>query len=234
MTFKLLLAMKDSTLCPPLEAALGKSGFEVLLATTSAEALQLINLERPAYIILDSMLQETGGLRLCKIIRASPEMLGTRIIMIGETGDMAERIRALDAGADDYLARPVVIEELLARIATLQGHQSKTQASRILQAGTIKMVPEEWAVYVEGNPVDLTEKEYRLLHELMQVKGRVLTRESLLERVWGHQKGFNLETRTVDVHMSRLRNKLGRSANNIVTVRNIGYRINLAPEWLEQ
>jgi len=94
------------------------------------------------------------------------------------------------------------------------------------------MVPEQWLVFVDGESVNLTEKEYRLLQELMEVRGRVLTRETLLERVWGHQKSFNLETRTLDVHMSRLRTKLGSSASSIITVRNVGYRMNVAPEWL--
>ena len=94
------------------------------------------------------------------------------------------------------------------------------------------MVPERWLVYVANEGVNLTEKEYRLLRELMEARGRVLTRETLLERVWGHQKAYKLETRTLDVHMSRLRSKLGQSASNIITVRNVGYRMNVAPEWL--
>jgi len=233
LTAKLLLVMNDSTQYLPLEADLDMSGFDVSWATSCYEALRRINLDKPSFIILDILLQGIGGTRLCKIIRANPEMTESRIIMIGDSVDQKEKMTALDAGADDYLVKPITAKELLAKISGMQRHHPDAPTFRVLQAGTIKMVPEEWVVYVSGNPVDLTEKEYRLLHELLQVKGRVLSRESLLERVWGHQKVINLETRTVDVHMSRLRNKLGSSASSIITVRNVGYRINVSSEWLK-
>jgi DNA-binding response OmpR family regulator len=232
MTQKVILALQDSILYLPLETALRESGFRVMLATNSTEAIRLINLEKPEFTIIDRTLQEAGGIRLCRNIRANPEMAETRTIILGENNDLAERILALEAGSDDYLAKPFAIEELLARITALQRRHPSARVNEVLLAGTIKMVPAEWLVYVAGIPVNLTEKEYRLLHELLQVKGRVLSRESLLEKVWGHRKVSNLDTRTVDVHMSRLRNKLGNSASSIITVRNIGYRINAVSEWV--
>lgn len=126
------------------------------------------------------------------------------------------------------------MEVLLARIDELQNRRPATNGERVLTAGAIKMVPEQWLVYAGGKPIDLTEKEFRLLRELMEVKGRVLTREALMRQVWGHQKSFDVETRTLDVHMSRLRAKLRSAASNIITVRNVGYRMNVVPEWLSK
>lgn len=95
-----------------------------------------------------------------------------------------------------------------------------------LKAGTIEMLPEQWDVFVDNTPVHLTATEYRLLQILLEVEGRVVTREALMEQVWGHDKATELESRTLDVHMSRLRHKLGANADEIITVRNVGYRIN--------
>ena len=210
-----------------------EAGFAVIHANNSNEVMRQINLQKPEFVIVERSIQQVGGIRLCKNIRANPDMAETRTIMLGESNDLAERILALDAGSDDYLAKPFAIEELLARIAALQRRHPAAKSTEMLRAGNIRMVPSEWMAYVSDVEISLTEKEYRLLYELLQVKGRVLSRESLLERVWGHRTLSNLETRTVDVHMSRLRTKLGGSGSSIITVRNIGYRINLASDWLQ-
>jgi two-component system, OmpR family, phosphate regulon response regulator PhoB len=230
LKLKVLLALQDETPYIPLEAALGESGLHASLATNSNDALRLTTLEKPDFVVIDRMLPDSGGIRLCRNIRANPELAETRIIMLGESDDLNERILSMEAGSDDYIVKPFAIEELLVRITALQRRHPLGKAEQTLTAGSIKMIPTEWAVYVDGIPVHLTETEYRLLHELLQVKGRVLTRESLLERVWGYQKVHNLETRTLDVHMSRLRTKLGSAGSNIITVRNVGYRIDTATE----
>jgi DNA-binding response OmpR family regulator len=232
LKLKVLLALQDSALYPTLEAALGESGLDAVHAPNTNEALRLVNQEKPDLVAIDRMLPDSGGIRVCRSIRSNPELAETRIIMLGESDDLSDRILSMEAGSDDYMVKPVSLEELLVRITALQRRHPLGQPDQVLMAGTIKMIPAEWVVYVEGNPVHLTATEYRLLQELLQVKGRVLTRESLLERVWGYQKVHSLETRTLDVHMSRLRTKLGASGCNIVTVRNIGYRIDIVTEWL--
>jgi DNA-binding response OmpR family regulator len=182
---------------------------------------------------VDSAIADIGDILLCKSIRTELNMPETSVIRLSEPQSGPDNIPpAPHNGVDADLQRPFAMEELLAKVAELQGRQTSNNDRRVLTAGAIKMIPEQWLVYVDGESVNLTEKEYRLLQELMEVKGRLLTRETLLERVWGHQKSSNLETRTLDVHMSRLRTKLGSSASNIVTVRNVGYRMNLAIEWL--
>lgn len=175
-----------------------------------------------------------GGIRLCRRIRRGQGELEHRIIMLITPEDLANSIQPKDMGADDYLVKPFDMGDLLTRIAALQHALRLDRFNDVLKVGTIEMVPEQWVVYVDEKVVELTEIEYRLLLELMKGKGRVLTRETLMERIWGHAKAYNLETRTLDVHMSRLRSKLGISAENIITVRNVGYRINVIPTWLNQ
>lgn len=233
LTLNLALAVKHGALHLRLQQALENVGFNVALVNDSTALLSLLEAMRPAFILLEWRLKDMGALGVCRMVRTNPALKDTRIIILGEAGDHGGGMTvALEAGADDYLARPYDVDDILARIAALQRQPASAHVSRVLKAGGIRMLPDEWVVYVEGKTVNLTEIEYRLLHELLQVKGRVLTREFLLERVWGHQKAFKIETRTVDVHMSRLRNKLGSCARNIMTVRNIGYRINLASDWM--
>ena len=231
-SLKVLLAVRDDYHYQPLKSALQQSGYIVTVTNNSMETLRIIYEEHPDIVILDSLLPEIGAIRICKNVRADPESAGIKVIILSDNKDITERIQALDAGSDDFLVKPFEMEVLLAKVSALQRKTPTGKLTHVLKAGTIEMVPEQWVVYVDGVPVNLTEKEYRLLQELLEVKGRVLSRESLLERVWGHQKNFNLETRTVDVHMSRLRNKLGSSGDNIITVRNVGYRINVSLDWL--
>jgi DNA-binding response OmpR family regulator len=135
----------------------------------------------------------------------------------------------MDIRVDDFLVKPVEVDEVVEKLASMKVRLSAGKSKPVLKSGDIEMLREQWTVYVGGGPVNLTEKEYRLLQELLEANGRVLTRDTLLERVWGPQSA-NIESRTLDVHMCRLRRKLGRSARNIVTVRNVGYRISVFPE----
>lgn len=213
-----------------IESALRGAGFEVFIASDRKSALRSINEKNPQVIIVDSALPDIDDIILC--IRTEMDMLETTIISLSEPQSGPGIAPAPEIAVDVDLKRPVVMEELLAKIVELQSRLPATNGRRVLTAGAIKMFPEQWLVYVDGESVNLTEKEYRLLQELMEVKGRVLTRETLMQRVWGYQRSFDLETRTLDVHMSRLRAKLGSSASNIITVRSVGYRINVVPEWL--
>lgn len=215
-----------------IESALSRAGFEVSLASDRQGAVRSINEQNPQFIIVESDLPDIDDLLLC--IRTEMDMSETRIISLSKPRSGLDIAPAPELAVDVDLQRPVVMAELLARIAELQNRPPATNGRHVLTAGAIQMFPEQWLVYVDGEAVDLTEKEYRLLQELMEVKGRVLTRETLMQRVWGYQKSFDLETRTLDVHMSRLRAKLGSAASNIITVRSVGYRMNVVPEWLSR
>jgi two-component system alkaline phosphatase synthesis response regulator PhoP len=229
---RVLLVLLDEQQCLLIESALRSAGFEVSIALERNNALRLMNEENPQVIIVDSTIPGLDAILLWKGIRVEMNMPETSVICLSEARSGSDTPPEPHIEVDAELQRPFVMEELMSKIVQLQARQSPNNDRRVLTAGAIKMVPERWLVFVAGVPVDLTEKEYRLLQELMEVRGRVLTRETLLERVWGHNKSFKLETRTLDVHMSRLRSKLGSSASNIITVRNVGYRMNVAPEWL--
>ena len=213
-----------------IESALRGAGFEVSIAADRKDALRSINECIPQVIIVDGALPGIADLLRC--IRADMDMPETSIISLSEPQFGPEITPAPEIGADVVLQRPVVMEELLTKIAELQSRPPEMNGQSVLTAGAIKMIPEKWLVFASGQSINLTEKEFRLLRELMEVKGRVLTRETLMRRVWGHEQSIDLETRTLDVHMSRLRAKLRSSASSIITVRNVGYRMNVVPEWL--
>jgi len=227
-----LLVLPDKQQCHLIESALKEAGFDVSMALDRSQVLRLMNEENPQVIIVDSAIPAIGDMLLSKIFRTEKNMPEASLIRLSNPQSGSDISPAPHIGVDADLQRPFAMETLLAKIAELQSPNPARNDRRVLTAGAIRMVPEHWLVYVDGETVNLTETEYRLLQELMEVKGRVLTRETLLERVWGHQKSFNVETRTLDVHMSRLRMKLGSSGSNIITVRNVGYRMNVAPEWL--
>lgn len=226
-----LVATSDMMTYLSIEPALRKAGFIVSHAPNTVAAIKQITAEPPDFLLLDSRLQEMGGMHLCNYIRVELHLPETRIILLSDNPDPAEKIRALNMGAHDYMLHPVDIDELLHKIAALQHRRRVDRLQHILRVGNIELVPEQHGVYVDGVEVHLTETEYRLLQELMEVEGRVLTREVLLERIWGHHRASNLESRALDVHMSRLRQKLGSSGDAIITVRKVGYRINVAPGW---
>lgn len=227
---EVLVATSDKVLSNAIEPALRKAGFKVSAASSTAATIRQITADPPDFILVDNRIQEMGGVHLCRFIHMELHLPEVRIIILGDNPDPSDRTLAMNLGAHEYMLKPIDPGELLKKIAVLQHRRRVDRLQHIRKAGTVEMIPEQWVVYVDGAPIDLTETEYRLLQELMEVEGRVLTRDALLERVWGHQKAFNLESRTLDVHMSRLRQKLGSSAKIIITVRNVGYRINVVPE----
>lgn len=227
---RVLLILRNEQQRKSIESALRGAGFEVSSTPDRESALRSMNEKNPQVIIVDSALPDIGDILLD--IRKEMDMPETIIISLSEPQSGLDIAPASEIAVDLDLQGPVVMEELVAKIAELQNRRPATNGRRVLTAGAIKMLPEQWLVYVGGESVNLTEKEFRLLRELMEVRGRVLTRETLLERVWGYLRSFDVETRTLDVHMSRLRAKLGSSASNIITVRNVGYRMNVVPEWL--
>lgn len=231
---KVLLLLFDGKLCSEIKSVLTEAGFEVTTALESDVALKLLSETIPQFIIMNSTIAAIPDPDLRRNIRLFANMPETRIITLSEYSYSRFNRQNASFEADSVLHKPFTVENLLKALEMLQTRHPELLPRKVLTAGAIELVPEKWLVYVEGVAVNLTEKEYRLLQELMEVEGRVLTREALLERVWGYQKVLNLQTRTLDVHMSRLRTKLGSSAANIITVRNIGYRMNFSPEWLNQ
>ncbi len=179
--------------------------------------------EIPELLLLDIMLPEEDGLEILKKLRTDERYKEMPIIMLTAKNSEYDKVLGLDIGADDYVAKPFGMMELIARIKALLRRSDKKTESGILSAENITVYTEQHKVKVDGEEVVLTLKEYELLHMLLKNKGKVLNRDQLLNNVWGYE--FDGESRTVDVHVRTLRSKLGSGGNVIETVRGVGYRI---------
>jgi phosphate regulon transcriptional regulator PhoB len=203
---------------------LGREGYRCRTAATGPQALAEARANRPDLVVLDLMLPELDGLDVCRRLRADPRTAQLPIIMLTAKTDEVDRVVGLEMGADDYVAKPFSPKELVARVrAVLRRSRSRDEGS-VLRAGAITVDPARHAVDVGGGGVPLTPKEFDLLHALMEASGRVLSREHLLDHVWGYARAGDIESRTVDVHVRRLRAKLGDEGRRIATVKGVGYR----------
>jgi DNA-binding response OmpR family regulator len=153
------------------------------------------------------------------------------IIIIDKKAEIAEN-RALDMGADDCLAKPVQLKDLVPHIKAVCRRALQPVLVTHLRAGPIDMDIDRWIVTVDGEPIDLTKTEFRLLQVLLEARGRAVTRELILNKAWSYSAEHAPDTRTVDVHIGRLRRKLGDAGQHIITVRNVGFRFEIAPEWI--
>lgn len=230
MASKALIVEDDRNLIHILEAALKSEGFEVVIARNGVEALRAMQVERPDLVILDPMLAWLGGARIRQTPRLGSRATGPPIIVLSPRTEESERIPTPNAGADDSVTRFFDTKEVLAHIKALQRRSMSARTARILRAGAMEMDLERWTVSVEGKVVTLTAKEFGLLRMLLNAKGRVLTRGMLREISWEHGKSHGFDSRTVDVHIGRLRRKLGPAGRYIITVRGIGYRFVVMPE----
>jgi two-component system phosphate regulon response regulator PhoB len=202
-----------------------KAGMRFVHAADGGAALRLARAERPDVALLDLMLPGLDGLEVCRQLRGDAATRRLPIIMLTARGEEVERVVGLELGADDYVVKPFSPRELLARIrAVLRRVEGPEPPVAGRTTGDLHVDEARHAVTVGGRPVELTAKEFGLLAALMRVDGRVLSREQLLETVWGYANAAEIESRTVDVHIRRLRAKLGAEARRIVTVKAIGYR----------
>lgn len=198
-------------------------GFERPSAFWTAMDRQL-----PELALLDRMLPEEDGIQILSRLRASPRTASLPVILLTALNSEFDRVEGLDAGADDYISKPFGMMELVARVrALLRRSSGETKTAEDLQCGALSISPERHEVLAEGQPVELTYKEFQLLQLLMENRERVLTREVLMDRIWG--LGADRENRTLDVHIRTLRAKLGPAAAHIQTVRGVGYRFVEAP-----
>ena len=204
---------------------LTRDGFRCRTAGSGAEALARVRVAAPDLVVLDLMLPEMTGLEVCRRLRADPTTAGVPIIMLTAKTDEVDRIVGLEMGADDYVAKPFSPKELVARVRAVLRRARPGEATRPLAVGTVSLDTSRHVVTVGGRPVELTPKEFDLLHALLEAGGRVLSREHLLNRVWGYARADEIESRTVDVHIRRLRSKLGPEERRIATIKGVGYRL---------
>ncbi|MEE1113859.1 MAG: response regulator transcription factor [Eubacterium sp.] len=203
---------------------LGSTGLEAQGFGCGADFERAMREKRPDLILLDIMLPGESGITLLKKIRSNPETRDIPIIMATAKGKEYDKVQALDLGADDYVTKPYGMMELVSRIkAVLRRSRRGGSSEEILKAGSIVMETAKHRVSVNGEEITLTFKEYEMLKYLMQNTGVVLTRDQLLVKIWGYD--FDGETRTVDVHVRTLRQKLGDAGSCIETVRGVGYKI---------
>ena len=202
---------------------LKESGYVPLFAKDGAAALTAARDERPALIVLDLMLPEVDGLEVCKILRRDPATTAIPILMLTARAAEMDRVLGLELGADDYVTKPFSPRELVLRIKKLLARSKAAEEPlNQLRFGELEIDVPRHSVTIGGNAVGLTATEFKLLELLARRRGRVQTRERLLQDVWGYDNP--IDSRTVDTHMRRLREKIGDTARYLETIRGVGYR----------
>jgi len=212
-----------------LEFNLRGAGFVVVSADTGAAGLDEVRRHKPDVVVLDLMLPDQSGYEVCKQIRADPAVGDAGVLMLTAKGEAEDRILGLEVGADDYVVKPFVVREVVLRVTALANRLAERRArpatsdpGSTLKVGPIELDPITHDVRISGVPAQLRPLEYKLLQLLVSDPGRVFSREELLEQVWEMRGDIN--TRTVDVHVRRLRVSLGAAADVVETVHGFGYR----------
>jgi len=222
---KILIVEDEKDIVKMLEYNLKKEGFRILSAYDGEDAIDLATREHPDIVLLDLMLPGIDGLEVCKSLKAEKKSKDIPIIMLTAKSQEADKVLGLELGADDYVTKPFSPRELLARIkVVLRRIKDKDKLLELVKIGELTVDFSKIGLSVKGKPVELTSKEFELLKILLQAKGRVLSRDYLLDTVWGFDHALEIQTRTVDVHIRTLRKKLKSEAKRIITVTNYGYR----------
>jgi two-component system phosphate regulon response regulator PhoB len=202
---------------------LDREGYRVLTCETGEQALAVARSKTPDLIVLDLMLREVDGLEVCKMLRRDARTAGIPIVMLTAKAAELDRVLGLELGADDYVTKPFSPRELVLRIKKLlERGRPKSDEAEIMELGELVLDLPRHLVIVRGKPVELTATEFKLLTVLARRRGRVQSRYTLLRDVWEYNN--LVDTRTVDTHMRRLREKLGPAAKHLDTVRGVGYR----------
>lgn len=225
MKEKILIVEDEKDIVKMLEYNLKKENFRTNYAHDGEEGLEKAHREHPDLIILDLMLPGMDGLEVCKSLKSENKTSGIPIIMLTAKAQEADKVVGLELGADDYVTKPFSPRELLARVkAILRRSREKGKEKDTIKIGDLEIDFPKISVTVKGKIVELTAKEFELLKTLIKAHDRVLSRDYLLDNIWGFDHAIEIQTRTVDVHIRTLRKKLKSEAKRIVTVKNYGYR----------
>jgi two-component system phosphate regulon response regulator PhoB len=220
---KILVVDDEPDAIELLEFNLKSAGFEVLAAADGAEALKKARVILPDLIVLDLMLPEVDGLEVCKLLRRDSATAGIPILMLTAKAAEIDRVLGLELGADDYVTKPFSPRELMLRVkGLLRRRVAMESKAELIQFGDLVLDVPGHSLTMNGKRVELTATEFKLLTTLAQRRGRVQSRDQLLKDVWEYDNV--IDTRTVDTHMRRLREKLGKAAKHLDTVRGVGYR----------
>jgi len=230
MEKKVLVIEDEPSIVTLLQYNLNKAGFHVITASDGEEGLNKALTENPDFILLDLMLPKMDGLDVCKELRL--RHIDTPILMLTAKDDEFDKVLGLELGADDYLTKPFSPREVVARVKAILRRTSKTSSaekqedSSKIQIGELVISPDQYEVYMNGEALEFTPKEFELLVYMAKNKGRVLTRDQLLNAVWNYD--FVGDTRIVDVHVSHLREKIEKNSKKplyIKTIRGMGYKL---------
>jgi phosphate regulon transcriptional regulator PhoB len=227
MLAKVLVIDDEKDIVSLLRYHLEKAGFQCLEGMDGAVALRLVREHHPDLLILDLMLPGMDGLEICRHLRQDAATARLPILMLTAKAEEVDRVVGLEVGADDYVVKPFSPRELVARVRAILRRAHEPADLSIRRIGELEIDEPRHSVTVQGTSVELTAKEFGLLCALIRANGRVLNREQLLEGVWGYADAAEIESRTVDVHIRRLREKLGAEAKRIVTVKGVGYRFDM-------
>jgi len=222
---RVLVVDDESDIVALVAYHLARAGYRVSTASTGTEALEAARREQPALIVLDLMLPGMSGYEVLEALRAGDETRGVAVLMLTARREEQDRIHGLSLGADDYLTKPFSPQELVLRVAAILRRVGAggAQSTDRLHVGSLEIDTGAHVVRVEGEPVELTPTEFKLLLTLAERRGRVQARAHLLRQVW--DAAPDIQTRTVDMHVQRLRAKLGSAGDLIETVRGFGYRL---------
>lgn len=228
MKEKILIVEDEKDIVKMLDYNLQKEGFRTVSCYDGQDAPALAVKEHPDLILLDLMLPGMDGLEVCKAIKRENKTSAIPIIMLTAKAQETDKIVGLELGADDYITKPFSPRELIARIkAVLRRWQGKEKLPEVFTIGDLSIDLSKIIACVKNKPMELTAKEFKLLTTLIETKGRVLSRDYLLDTIWGFDHAVEIQTRTVDVHIRTLRKKLKTEAKRIITVKNYGYRFEL-------
>jgi len=222
---KILVVDDEPDVTSLLAYHLKAHGYVVETINDSTRCLGLAQTFIPDLVLLDVMMPDLNGIQVCRLLRADPKLSRVPVFFLTAKVAESDRIQGFESGGDDYICKPFSIKELVLRVrsALRRSGEAAPESPHRLQIGAIVLDTDRHEVTVKGTPVELTATEFRLLQLLMERRGRVQTREHLLVNVWNYEN--EIETRTVDTHVRRLREKLGAEADWIETIRGVGYRL---------
>jgi two-component system alkaline phosphatase synthesis response regulator PhoP len=218
--FKILIVDDEVDIIEFISYNLKKEGFEVNHASNGLEAVECARLFKPDLILLDVMMPVMDGIEACKQLRKLPELAETFIVFLTARSEEYSEISGFNAGADDYIAKPIKPRVLISRIQAMLRRKNRSENTGSVEAGSIRIDRESYLVYKGSEKVQLAKKEFELLYLLASKPGKVFTRESILEKVWGED--VLVVDRTIDVHIRKIREKLGDEL--IATIKGVGYK----------
>lgn len=224
---KVLIVDDEKNIVEAIKYNLEQAGFRTITAHDGRRALELAQRELPDLITLDVMLPEQDGWEVCRLLRQDRRTQHIPVIMLTVKGEEADTVVGLELGADDYMTKPFSPKELVSRIKAILRRSKPSAPTEAVRIGSLDIDFARHLVRLKDKPIELTAKEFELLKALVEASGRVLSRDLLLDRVWGLEQSLEIQTRTVDVHVGQLRKKLKSEAKRLVTVKNAGYRFDI-------